>query len=251
MSRASTSKSSPSTGLPVLLHVYVPADQSNGGIPGFGVYHTGIEIGNNGVEYCYAGGPEAAPQQSGVQHQSAKQSPDERVWKYKESLLLGNVNKSSTEISSILSSLNKEFLARDYDVVHHNCNHFTTEAVKRISGGQLKYPSHINRAANWGSFFLDNPIKDRQLKEEKARKEEEKKRNPFISTKGHQLIDNTKTNTAAASPLNTTTTATASSAARKNPWANPDFFPGKKSTSNNSTVSQQNNNNNNSKNSKP
>ena len=46
-------------------------------------------------------------------------------------------------------------------VVVHNCNHFTADVAKRLG---LKYPTHINRAAAVGAFFLDNPIKDRQRK---------------------------------------------------------------------------------------
>lgn len=143
----------------VSLHVYEPAKSSGPSIPGFGVYHTGIELCGSGVEWCYAGGPEATG--SGVQQQRARESPDSNVWKYRETVELGLTSKSAAQCSQLMREVQSEYAARDYDIVHHNCNHFTADIAKRLG---VKYPSHINRAAAFGAFFLDNPIKDRQRK---------------------------------------------------------------------------------------
>jgi len=219
----------------VVLHVYEPAKQSGPSIPGFGVYHTGIELSDSGVEWCYAGGPDVAG--SGVSHQRAKQSPDTSIWKYRESIELGLTNKTAAQCTAVMRDVQAEYAARDYDIVHHNCNHFTADVAKRLG---LKYPSHINRAATFGAFFLDNPIKDRQRKEAERKAEEERRRNVFANTTGHSLLAaNTArpTTSAAASPIShtatstsTTETAAATSASggrRANPWADPSFFPGK------------------------
>ena len=205
-SSASSVAMSKPAGERALLHVYEPAKSTGPSIPGFGVYHTGIELSDSGVEWCYAGAPEAPG--SGVQQQRAKQSPDVSVWKYRETIDLGRSDKSAAQCSALLRDMQAEYAARDYDVIHHNvrhtpltlhtshtarmgagesgifsrpvpsccsaarstvpllplllqCNHFTADVAKRLG---LKYPSHINRAATFGSFFLDNPIKDRQRK---------------------------------------------------------------------------------------
>lgn len=103
----------------VLLHVYEPAKQSGPSVPGFGVYHTGIELGDNGVEWCYAGGPEAPG--SGVSHQRSKQSPDSSVWKYSTTIELGTTDKTAAQCSALIRDMQAEYAARDYDVIHHNC----------------------------------------------------------------------------------------------------------------------------------
>ena len=225
----------------VVLHVYEPAKEGGPSIPGFGVYHTGIELSESGVEYCYAGGPNAPG--SGVQQQRPKATPDASQWRYKESIDLGRTDKSAAQISALLSALSAEFAARDYDVVHRNCNHFTAEVSKRLG---LKYPAHINRAATWGSFFMDNPVKDRQRKEAEKKAEEERKRDVFANTTGHSLLApgaaqaggaKGKTSTAALSTSNGSPVGGsgavgkaggAAGGGRTNPWADPNFFPGKK-----------------------
>ena len=103
----------------VMLHVYEPAKSSGPSIPGFGVYHTGIELGDSGVEWCYAGGPDVPG--SGVSHQRAKQSPDSNVWRYRESLELGTSSKTSAQCAALLREMQAEYAARDYDIIHHNC----------------------------------------------------------------------------------------------------------------------------------
>ena len=149
----------PSSGERVVLHVYEPAKARGPSIPGFGVYHTGIELCNSGVEWSYAGGPGAPG--SGVQQQRAKQSPDDSVWRYKESVQLGATSKTAAQCSQTVRDMQAEYKACEYDLIHHNCNHFTSDVAKRLG---VKYPSHINRAASFGAFFLDNPVKDRQRK---------------------------------------------------------------------------------------
>jgi len=206
----------------ILLHVYGPTE-SGFSVPGFGVYHTGIECGSGGVEYCYAGAPDA--EGTGVCSQRPRQSPDEKVWTYKETLNLGSTKKTNKEIQQIISTLSAEWLAKEYNPIHHNCNHFTATVCERL--GDIKYPAHINRAAKLGSLLLDNPLKDRQMKEEKRQEEERKKNNVFLNTTGHKLTSGSAANTAAASPLtNHTAISTATKGGRPNPWADPNFFPG-------------------------
>jgi len=217
----------------VMLHVYEPA-KSGPSVPGFGVYHTGVEIGDSGIEWCYAGGPEASG--SGVQQQAAKQTPDASQWRYKESIDLGRTSKTSQQASAVIASMSSspQWAARDYDVIHHNCNHFTAAVYSALECSN-KYPSHINRAATWGGFFLDNPVKDRQRKAAERAAEDERKRNVFSNTTAHSLVNKDKTTNSAAlstvngSPVGGTTPTQAPAGrggARPNPWADPNFFPG-------------------------
>jgi len=208
---------SAASGEKVLLHCYVPA-QDGPSLPGFGVYHTGIEVSDKGVELCYAGAPGVPG--SGVHSQKPTISPDPTVWKFKETIDLGRTHKSKTDISKIMDELSRAWLASDYDVVHNNCNHFTAAVCDKL--GDIKYPSHINRAARWGSFFMDNSIKDKARKKAKSKEEEEKKNNPFLATKGHSLsrVPSTTTSTSSASPA-----SASGNTARVNPWRDPNFLP--------------------------
>ena len=210
------------TGARVMLHVYEPA-KPGPSVPGFGVYHTGIEVGDNGIELCYAGGPNVPG--SGVCQQPARRTPDASQWKYKESIDLGRSGLSGKDVSAALSRLSSsaDWLARDYDVVHHNCNHYTA-AVHRELGCSVSYPSHINRAATWGSFFLDNPIKDRQRKETERKAEEERKRNVFANSQGHSLVSSAALSPAAAPAAAAAAASSSSSSSsaqrgRANPWS--------------------------------
>ena len=103
----------------VLLHVYEPAKEGGPSIPGFGVYHTGIELSDSGVEWSYAGGPNVPG--SGLQQQRPKQTPDAGQWKYKESIDLGrSTSHTAAQVASLVRDMQAEYLAKDYDVVHHN-----------------------------------------------------------------------------------------------------------------------------------
>jgi len=212
-------------GTPVVLNVYVPVEGGSG-FPGFGVYHTGIEI--FGREYCFAGNPNATGH--GICTQTPRETPDESHWVFKESIALGNTLKSQKEIENILIQLQDEFPANEYHVIHKNCNSFSEAVCKKLG---LKFPAHINRAANFGKIWLDNPIEDRKRREAERKADEEKKKNPFLSSTGHSLSgdkDKPKSDKKASSPTTSSASTSSSSStggSRKNPWSDPNFRPAK------------------------
>lgn len=62
-------------------------------MPGFGIYHTGLEVG--GVEYSFAG---AVTQSSGVQAHRPKIDPEGGQWTYDHQILLGRTKLSKQEV---------------------------------------------------------------------------------------------------------------------------------------------------------
>jgi len=236
-SQAGAVKGGNAAGEPVYVSLYEPAKGSPG-VPGFNVFHSGVEL--YGTEYCYAGGPDFPPSVSGIQTQTPRVSPDSSQWVYKESLLLGKTTLSSSQLRDVLRKLESDYPARDYHVVHRNCNQFSGELAKQLG---CTFPSHINRAAEWGKWLIDNPIDDRKRREAEKAAEEARKKNVFANSTGYSLANGApvkpKPGTTASTATGTGTgTGTGSSSGtgvgpKKNPWADPNFMPGKAKAANN------------------
>lgn len=99
------------------------------------------------TEYSFAGQPGAPG--SGVFDQVPRSTPPGSDWVFKEQLDLGKTPLSSAQLTSVLSSLRGEFLAKDYDLVGKNCNHFSEMVCDRA---KVKFPAWVNRAANVGGM---------------------------------------------------------------------------------------------------
>jgi hypothetical protein len=224
-------------GIPVILNIYEPSKPQTS-MPGFGIYHTGIEI--SGVEYSYAGGPDAGSG-TGVMTQQPRATPAGGEWKFKEAKEIGVVNFSSSEFSSMLNELKDAFRANQYHIVHQNCNHFTAMAAKRL-GVDKNYPSWVNRAASWGKMFVDAP------KGHQAAELAKPKESVFKTTTGYSLQGGGAAKTTNTKALSASSSSSGSSGGssigskpeekkkdekksskdakpRKNPWADPSFVP--------------------------
>uniref|UniRef100_A0A7S2SKP3 PPPDE domain-containing protein n=1 Tax=Rhizochromulina marina TaxID=1034831 RepID=A0A7S2SKP3_9STRA len=125
----------------VILHVY-DLHQGNSWLSpiGFGVFHTGLEIG--GMEYSFS--------QEGIFKCAPRQAPPPA--KFRESIVLGEHHGSHNEVSQIIREMRDEFAPGTYDLVRKNCNSFTNALSLRITG--VPIPTWVNRAASVGSFFL-------------------------------------------------------------------------------------------------
>ena len=115
------------------------------------------------------------------------------------------------------------FPANTYDLVHRNCNSFTTAVAKRLGVGG-KYPSWVNRAASWGAVFSSPPKHLQPLPEQKP------KESVFKSTTGYRVDGGAvvqpkgaKGEQKKAESEQKKGSASASSAGkpRANPWADP------------------------------
>lgn len=207
---------------PIILNVYEPSKPQTA-MPGFGIYHTGIEI--SGVEYCFAGGAEAGAG-TGVQSQQPRATPAGSDWKFKESIELGSVAIHYHEFERVLQELKDAFPANTYDLIHRNCNHFTTTVAKRLNV-HGKYPGWINRAASWGAVFTAPPPGLKPIELPKP------KESVFKSTTGYRMDGavvqpkGAKGSTTASSTSSKSSADTKKSSTpnRKNPWADPSFVP--------------------------
>ncbi|VDK87663.1 unnamed protein product [Onchocerca ochengi] len=108
---------------------------------GFGVYHTGIEV--YGVEYAYGGHPFSF---SGIFENSPKDAEElGENFKFKESILIGETDFTSTDIRHLIQMLGSEYRGDRYHLISKNCNHFTAALAKTLTGNDI--PSWINRLA--------------------------------------------------------------------------------------------------------
>jgi len=159
--------SKPRTGPNIYLNVYVPSEQQDKAkVPGFGVYHTGIQI--FGKEYFFAQGTSG----SGVHEQTPKTSPPGSPWVFSEQLDMGKTDLSDVEVRNVMAKVRDDFPANTYHLMHRNCNHFSELCCHRL---HVQFPSWVNRAAKWGSSFQGGQGPPNLVEEDKRREEAMKK----------------------------------------------------------------------------
>ena len=92
-----------------------------------GIYHTSVCV--YGKEYYYSGGIK-------------KSSPRKTQFgtPIKE-INFGYTNKTQKEFESYLRSISSSFTSQNYNLISHNCNHFSDTALFFLTGNHL--PSHI------------------------------------------------------------------------------------------------------------
>lgn len=125
----------------VTLHVY-DLDEAPGAIAaiGLGAYHSAVQIGAK--EYAYG----ACDEGTGVWFGAPKQA---RGFIYKKSVAMGSCHLPQAEVDRILELMMKRWAGADYDLLKHNCNHFSSALTKALV--QKDIPSWVNRAARWGA----------------------------------------------------------------------------------------------------
>ncbi|KAI5594397.1 hypothetical protein POPTR_003G080300v4 [Populus trichocarpa] len=109
---------------------------------GLGIFHSGIEV--HGMEYGF--GAHEYPT-SGVFEVEPRSCPG---FIFRRSVLLGSTNMSRSEFRSFMEHLSAEYHGDTYHLIAKNCNHFTDEVCKRLTGKPI--PGWINRMARLGSF---------------------------------------------------------------------------------------------------
>jgi len=203
----------PKKGEHAYLLVYEPENKQQMSVPGFGIYHSGIQI--YGTEYSFAGGGSG----TGVYAQQPKSTPAGGGWTYKDTLDLGVVKADFILFQKILKELQNEFPSSSYNLITKNCNHFTEAACNKLG---VKFPDWVNRAAKWGAA-MGAGAPGGPGGAAAAPAAAPAKPNVFAQP-GHSLMDNSSNNSSKRS--STAASPAAKPGERKNPWRDPNFAPG-------------------------
>ncbi|XP_030533744.1 deSI-like protein At4g17486 isoform X2 [Rhodamnia argentea] len=110
---------------------------------GLGIFHSGIEA--HGLEFAF--GAHEYPT-SGVFEVEPRSCPG---FIFRRSVLLGSTNMSRSEFRSFMEHLCKKYHGDTYHLIAKNCNHFTDDVCKELTGKSI--PGWVNRLARLGSFF--------------------------------------------------------------------------------------------------
>jgi len=128
---------------PVRLHVYKISAAGAAG-SAFGAYHSGIEL--HGREYAY-GYNDNEDVNTGVWECEPRGAGE--GFQYEKEIMMGTVSLTKEEALAIVRSMAREWKAKEYDLVMHNCNHFSDEMAAVLVGAHI--PSWVNRLARMGA----------------------------------------------------------------------------------------------------
>ncbi|KAF4130584.1 PPPDE putative peptidase domain [Phytophthora infestans] len=106
---------------------------------GFGIFHSGVEIG--GKEFSYASG-------AGVFASTPRQAPGA---KFRESIDMGLFEGTSYEAHRLAYSLSPDFDGDTYNLFTKNCNTYADVLCQLLLDKRI--PAYVNRAAYLGSFL--------------------------------------------------------------------------------------------------
>ncbi|GMP95714.1 hypothetical protein CsSME_00044652 [Camellia sinensis var. sinensis] len=113
---------------------------------GLGIYHSGIQV--HGSEYGF--GAHEYPT-SGVFEVEPRSCPG---FIFRQSVLLGSTDMSRSEFQSFMEHLSGKYHGDTYHLIAKNCNHFTDEVCKRLTGKNI--PGWVNRLARLVSSSFCN-----------------------------------------------------------------------------------------------
>lgn len=123
----------------VYLNVYDLVPNNWGHSFGLGLYHTGVEI--MGQEFSFYGGEQGAG--GGIIATVPRTVPPPA--KYRESIEMGQIRLSSSELRAVINNLAKEFTNDNYHMTGKNCNSFSDALCVALLDKHI--PGWINRAA--------------------------------------------------------------------------------------------------------
>lgn len=115
---------------------------------GTGAYHAAVEVG--GLEWSYGSkhrgtGVFACPPASCEAHH------------YRKSYPMGTTSKTPEEVKAIINAMAVEWQGRDYDLLRHNCTHFSNAFTQELGVGSL--PAWVMSLAATGAQLDD--LKDK------------------------------------------------------------------------------------------
>jgi hypothetical protein len=130
--------------LPVVLNVYRINENSFLGLLGVKIFHTAIEYDKTEYSFGYLNDNKI----SGVFDIKPMSFEDGL---YVESIQLGNVNRR--EFFNKMEKIKKEYLAKSYNLLTKNCNHFTNDFIKLLFGKDKSVPGKYTTLLKLGEFF--------------------------------------------------------------------------------------------------
>jgi len=110
---------------------------------GLGIFHSGIEV--HGMEYGF--GAHEYPT-SGVFQVEPKSCPG---FIFRRTVCVGTTHMSRSQVHTSIEDLAEDYHGDTYHLIVKNCNHFTADVCKRLTGKPV--PGWVNRLARLGSFF--------------------------------------------------------------------------------------------------
>lgn len=132
----------------VYVNVYDMREENawTGGV-GLGVWHSGVELyGRYEITFGGHGGAETgvySTRPGGVAGPGVK---------LRERIEIGRIQLSVTQVRHVLERISLEYPGHSYHLLHRNCNHFSDDLCRRLTGGR-GLPSFVNRLASLASFF--------------------------------------------------------------------------------------------------
>jgi len=109
---------------------------------GTGAFHAGVEV--YGLEYSFA--------PCGVCHFPPRACPHHI---YRESIPMGRTQMSKQEVDALIRKLMREWPGPTYDILEHNCCHFSNELCNRLGVGSL--PEWVTSLADVGAELRNLP----------------------------------------------------------------------------------------------
>ncbi|TVU48710.1 hypothetical protein EJB05_08355 [Eragrostis curvula] len=104
---------------------------------GLGIFHSGIEV--HGMEYGF--GAHEYPT-SGVFEVEPKSCPG---FIFRRSVCVGSTDMSRSQVRTAIEDLAEDYHGDTYHLIIKNCNHFTADVCKRLTGKPV--PGWVNRLA--------------------------------------------------------------------------------------------------------
>lgn len=135
-------------GSPVVVHIYDvahPVARMNalGRVVGTGAFHAGVQVYNKEWSYCSGS---AGIHRTGVFVSVPGGCPGHA---FRESISMGETRMSKKEVDKLIFKLMMDWPGSDYDLLQHNCCHFTDHFCRQLGVGPV--PPWITSLADAGA----------------------------------------------------------------------------------------------------
>jgi hypothetical protein len=130
--------------------INIPLTNSWTQIFGFGVFHSGVEIEGENIEY-YFGYIEYG---SGISNCLPGQANPE-VYIFRKRIFIGKSKMNFKNIQQVIKTFERspQYHGMEYELLENNCNHFTDHFCRTVCGKRI--PGWVNRAAKTADIYTN------------------------------------------------------------------------------------------------